>query len=448
MKSLLRGALCVREERKKEEKQEEEKGSSNFFSTHLLQPSFLNTIAPVPDSVRRKRGMGITFKIQRKSTRGVRVGDLILGNGNPIAVQSMCATKTQDVEATLRQVLLLQEHGADIIRIAIDSKKDIEALAEIRKRTTARLVVDLQEGYRFAALVAPYVDKIRYNPGHLHHHEKSTPVREKVRFLVDTAREYDLALRIGVNFGSLDPSQKGSHQDPLEAAIHSVEEHLSYMDSFGFERFVVSLKSSDPNEVIEINKRFSTLHPEIPLHLGVTEAGLLPLGEIKSRVAFEHLIACGIGDTIRVSLTLPYEKKYEEILIGKKIVEDAQHGRFRSVPRFDHDGLNIISCPSCSRVENEAFVDLAEKVRTLAAYASQERITIAVMGCRVNGPGETDDADLGLWCAPKHVNFKKKGELIGAFSYADILPRLKRELDALLLERRNSRLVVTTASEA
>ena len=235
-----------------------------------------------------------------------------------------------------------------------------------------------------------------------------------------------------------DPQQKEKGVDPLETAIASVEEHLGYMEQLRFTNFVVSLKSSDPNEVIEINQRFSERYPEIPIHLGVTEAGMLPMGEVKTRIAFENLLAQGIGDTMRVSLTLPYEKKYQEVEIGKKIIADVYAGRFRSVPRFDYQGLNIISCPSCSRVENEAFVELAQHVRDLTAYAQNENITIAVMGCRVNGPGETDDADLGLWCAPKHVNFKRKGELIGTFSYTEILPRLKQELDLLLDARRTS----------
>ncbi|RIL02004.1 MAG: 4-hydroxy-3-methylbut-2-en-1-yl diphosphate synthase, partial [Proteobacteria bacterium] len=334
-----------------------------------------------------------------------------------------------------RQISLLQEHGADIIRIAIDSKRDVEALQAIREKTKARLVVDLQENYRLIAAVAPLVDKVRYNPGHLHHHEKEVPVFEKVKFIVKHARESECALRIGVNFGSLDPKQKELGSEHGDVALKSAAQHVGYMDQLRFENFVVSLKSSDPNEVIDINRGFADAHPGIPLHLGVTEAGMLPMGEIKTRVAFENLLAQGIGDTIRVSLTLPFEKKYEEILIGKRIVEDVYQGRFRSVPRFEHNGLNIISCPSCSRVENEAFVELAEKVRELSGFAAAENITIAVMGCRVNGPGESDDADLGLWCAPNHVNFKRRGELIGAFSYQEILPRLEQELRMLIGER-------------
>ncbi len=370
--------------------------------------------------------------IPNRKTREVMAGTVKIGAGNKISVQSMCATKTQDVEATVGQINLLQSNGADLIRIAIDSKRDVDALREIRKQTDANLVIDLQENYRLIEAVAPYVQKVRYNPGHLHHHEKDVPVKEKVAFIVDVARKHKLALRIGVNFGSLDPNATDLAETDIEAALSSARQHIGIMDELGFENFVVSLKSSDPNEVIEINQRFAAEFPHIPLHLGVTEAGLLPMGEIKARVAFENLLSQGIGDTIRASLTLPFAEKHQEILIGKKIVEDVEAGRFRSVPKFIHEGLNIISCPSCSRVENEKFVDLAQKVREMAQFASKENITIAVMGCRVNGPGETDDADLGLWCAPNHVNFKKRGELIGAFPYEEILEKVKVELEEII----------------
>ena len=374
-------------------------------------------------------------KITRRKTRSVRVGDLVIGSESHISVQSMCATKTQHIKATAGQIALLQEHGADIIRVAIDSRRDVEALVELRKGTSARLVVDLQESYKLAKSVAPYVQKIRYNPGHLYHHEKDTPVFEKVKYIVGVAREHDLALRVGVNFGSLDPAQAASGQDRFDVALESAREHIGYLEDLGFTNYVVSLKSSDPNDVMDINLRFSKQFPEIPLHLGVTEAGMLPLGEIKTRVAFENLLAQGIGDTLRVSLTLPYAEKFQEVLVAKKIIADVNAGRFRSVPRFEHDGLNIISCPSCSRVENEAFVDLAQQVRVMTQEFADKKLTIAVMGCRVNGPGETDDADLGLWCAPTHVNLKRGKELLGQFSYDEIIPRLKAEIDAVLSSR-------------
>jgi (E)-4-hydroxy-3-methylbut-2-enyl-diphosphate synthase len=218
----------------------------------------------------------------------------------------------------------------------------------------------------------------------------------------------------------------------VAAMVDSALEHCRLLDDLGFTRYVVSLKDSHPRKVIEANTRFAAAHPEVPLHLGVTEAGIPPEGIVKTRVAFEQLVSRGIGDTLRVSLTLPNPRKHEEIAVGRQILADIAAGRFRSVPVFDDDKLNIISCPSCSRVENERFVELAEAVKSMTAYAEAHALTIAVMGCRVNGPGETDDADLGLWCGPTHVNLKRRTETVGAYTYDEILPRLRRELDALI----------------
>jgi (E)-4-hydroxy-3-methylbut-2-enyl-diphosphate synthase len=328
----------------------------------------------------------------------------------------MCATRTQDIDATVEQAEAIRKAGATLVRIAVDSPKDVEALAEIRRQTPANLVVDLQENYRLAETVAPYVDKVRYNPGHLWHHEKTKPIADKVRFLVDVARAHDLAIRVGVNCGSVDPEMKARHpEDDIAAMVESALEHCRILDDLGF-----------------------ALRPEVPLHLGVTEAGIPPEGIIKTRVAFEQLLSRGIGDTIRVSLTLPNPRKHEEAAVGQGILDDIAAGRFRSVPVFDDDTLNIISCPSCSRVENEKFVELAEAVKDMTAYARQHALTIAVMGCRVNGPGETDDADLGLWCGPTHVNLKRKTESVGAFTYEEILGRLRQELDALIEARSGS----------
>ncbi|HVT44113.1 MAG TPA: (E)-4-hydroxy-3-methylbut-2-enyl-diphosphate synthase [Thermoanaerobaculia bacterium] len=374
--------------------------------------------------------------MQRRA-RQIRIGSLNIGGDQPIAVQSMTATKTQDIPATLRQVELLERAGADLIRIAIDTPKDVEALRTIRNESAANLVVDLQENYKLAAKVAPFVQKLRYNPGHLYHLDRQHPVEEKVRYLVDVAKEHDCAIRIGVNCGSVDPEKlkKFDRDDSIGPMIESAADHCRLLDELGFDRYCVSLKDSDPNKVIDANIRFAETRPDVPLHLGVTEAGMPPEGVIKTRVAFEQLITRGIGDTIRVSLTLPFERKGEEVAVGRQILDDIAKGRFRSVPRFEQKGLNIISCPSCSRVENEAFIELAEDVRRVTEYAKEHAITIAVMGCRVNGPGETDDADLGMWCAPSFVNLKK-GELsLGQFRYDEILGRLRLELDRLIAER-------------
>ena len=218
--------------------------------------------------------------------------------------------------------------------------------------------------------------------------------------------------------------------------MRSALQHCGYLDEFGFERYVVSLKDSHPRNVIEANRRFAAARPDVPLHLGVTEAGIPPEGILKTRVAFEQLLSRGIGDTLRVSLTLPNPRKHEEVTVGLQILADVAAGRLRSVPVFADDKLNIISCPSCSRVENERFVELAQQVKDMTAYAAEHALTIAVMGCRVNGPGETDDADLGLWCGPTHVNLKKKTATLGSYGYDEILPRLKQELEALIASRR------------
>lgn len=376
----------------------------------------------------------------KRQTREIRIGNVKIGGANPIAVQSMAATRTVDITATIRQVELLELAGADVIRIAVDNPKDVVALAEIRAaRPKANLVIDLQENYRLAEKVAPYVQKLRYNPGHLYHIERDKPVQQKVKYLVDVAREHGCAMRIGVNAGSVDPAkvEKYSKDDSITPMLESALEHSAMLDDLGFDQYCVSIKDSDPNKVIDANIRFAEARPDIPLHLGVTEAGMPPDGIIKTRIAFEQLITRGIGDTIRVSLTLPFESKGDEIVVGRQILDDIATGRFRSVPRFEHKGLNIISCPSCSRVENEAFIELAQNVAQMTEYAKQHDITIAVMGCRVNGPGETDDADLGMWCAPSFVNLKRGPESLGQYTYEEILGRLRIELDKLIEEKRS-----------
>ncbi|HAV33857.1 MAG: (E)-4-hydroxy-3-methylbut-2-enyl-diphosphate synthase [Planctomyces sp.] len=376
-------------------------------------------------------------EIVRNPTRSVAIGSISIGSQHPIAVQSMTATRTQDIDATVRQIHDLEAAGADVVRVAIDSRRDAEALMEIRRQVSCNLSVDLQENYRLAEVIAPHVNKIRYNPGHLYHHETERPWQDKVRYLMQVARDNDCAMRVGVNCGSVDPAVKErfAEDDSISPMLESAWQHCAVLDELGFDRYCVSLKDSDPQKVIEVNRRFAEKRPDVPLHLGVTEAGMPPDGIIKTRIAFEQLISRGIGDTIRVSLTVANNRKAEEIAAGRKILEEIAAGRVRSVVDYGLKTLNIISCPSCSRVENEAFVELAEQVREMTRYAEQYRITIAVMGCRVNGPGETDDADLGLWCGPTHVNFKRGKDTIGAFPYDAILPRLKAELDQLIVQR-------------
>lgn len=375
--------------------------------------------------------------LPRNPTRAVRVGSVTIGGGHPIVVQSMGATKTTDVEATVAQANMLADAGAGVVRIAVDNQRDAEALAAIRQRTRANLSVDLQESYRLAADVAPWVDKIRYNPGHLYHVEPDRPWQDKVRFLVEVAGRHDCALRVGVNCGSVDPAKRRKYDpdDSVSPMLESALEHCELLDALGFTRYCVSLKDSDPAKVIDVNVRFARRRPDVPLHLGVTEAGMPPEGIEKTRTALVPLLSRGIGDTIRVSLTVAKARKHEEIEAGRQILADVAAGRVAGPVDAGRKRLNIISCPSCSRVENDAFVELAELVRETTRYAADFPITIAVMGCRVNGPGETDDADLGLWCGPRYVNLKRGPRHLGAYSYDEILPRLKAELDALIEAR-------------
>jgi (E)-4-hydroxy-3-methylbut-2-enyl-diphosphate synthase len=349
----------------------------------------------------------------------------------------MCATKTCDIEATAAQANQLNAAGAGVVRIAVDNHREAESLPAIRERTRANLSVDLQENYRLAREIAPWVDKIRYNPGHLYHHEPSKPWPDKVRFLADVAARHDIALRVGVNCGSVDPAKRdkfGRH-DSIGPMLASALEHCELLDSLGFERYCVSLKDSDPAKVIDVNRRFAAQRPDVPLHLGVTEAGMPPVGIQKSRMALGELLRRGIGDTLRVSLTVPNARKDEEVRAGYQIIDDVAAGRFSEATDPGLPRLNIISCPSCSRVENDAFVDLAEKVYQMTRPWADYPITIAVMGCRVNGPGETDDADLGLWCGPNFVNLKRGSQSLGAFRYAEILGRLQVELQTLIREK-------------
>jgi (E)-4-hydroxy-3-methylbut-2-enyl-diphosphate synthase len=264
-----------------------------------------------------------------------------------------------------------------------------------------------------------------------------------VRFLADVAARHDIALRVGVNCGSVDPAKrdKFARNDSIGPMLASALEHCELLDSFGFERYCVSLKDSDPAKVIEVNRRFAAQRPDVPLHLGVTEAGMPPAGIQKSRMALGELLRRGIGDTLRVSLTVPNARKDEEVRAGRQIIDDVAAGRFPEASDSGLPRLNIISCPSCSRVENEAFVDLAEKVYQMTRRWADYPITIAVMGCRVNGPGETDDADMGLWCGPNFVNLKRGSQSLGAFRYAEILGRLQVELETLIREKGIQRIV-------
>jgi len=367
-----------------------------------------------------------------KTTRIIQIGSVNIGGGLPVVLQSMTATPTTNVVRTAETCQRLADAGAGVVRIAVDTLHDAEALREIRKHTNANLSVDLQENYRLAEVVAPFVDKIRYNPGHLHHAEPETPWQTKVERIVQIVRQHDCALRIGVNCGSLGQTADGGRQTAdIDVAINSALQHADFIDSLGFDRFCVSIKSSDPKAVLFANRQFAAKRPDVPLHLGLTEAGLPPMGIEKSRAALEPLLAEGIGDAIRVSLTVPNDRKAEEIEAGRLILHNVASGTVFNVEDWQPEKLNIVSCPSCARVENEQFVALAEQVRDAMQSMRDIPLTIAVMGCRVNGPGETDHADIGLWCGKTRVNLKCGSTLIGSFGYGEVIEKMLEVAQAL-----------------
>lgn len=374
--------------------------------------------------------------MQTRKTRQIKIGDIIIGGSQPVLLQSMCATKTTDIDATAHMATVLFEAGAGLVRVAVDTKRDAESLREISQRTPARLSVDLHENYKLSEIVAPFVNKIRYNPGHLHHIDPEVSWHEKVKRIADIAGENGCALRIGVNCGSLDPTAKSRADGSIDnmPLLISTLEHAEFLDSIGFPDYCVSLKSSDIQMVIRANREFAHRRPDVPIHLGLTEAGMPPEAVFKSRAALEPLLAEGIGDTLRVSLTVPNERKIEEIEAGRLILENVAAGRIMTSDQLQLPRLDIISCPSCARVENNAFVELAERIREATRFAADYPLHIAVMGCRVNGPGETDNADLGVWCGVTQANLKRGQTLIGTFGYDEIVPRLLEELQKLIAE--------------
>ena len=376
--------------------------------------------------------------IPSRTTRTIRIADLRVGGDAPIAVQSMAATRTRDVEATLEQVRLLEEAGADLVRIAVDSKADVDALAEIRAKTRARLSVDLQESYRLAEVVAPHVDKIRYNPGHLHHHEKDKPTEEKVAYLVDIARSHGCAMRIGVNAGSIAPEYKERFGErPRRRHRRMCASTTAPRRRLGFTTTSSRSRTPTPRLVIEANHALRRGPPGRAAAPGRDRGRHAARGHHQDAHRLRAApVSRGIGDTLRVSLTVPVRGQGSGDRVGRtRSSTTSRNGRFRSVPPNFFDGLNIIACPSCSRVENERFIELAEDVKQMTEYAAEHDLTIAVMGCRVNGPGETDDADLGLWCGPTHVNLKRGEESVGSYPYDEILGALRTELDALVAGR-------------
>lgn len=334
------------------------------------------------------------MKRPRRISRAVQVGPVQIGGGAPISVQSMTVSKTHDVAATLAEVEKLAAAGADIVRVAVPRPEDANALPDIVAGTTVPIVADIHFNYQYALkAIDAGVAKVRINPGNI-----GKPEWEREVLLA--AKENGIPIRIGVNSGSLerDILDKYGYPQP-EALFESAMRHIEICQKHGFEDIVVSVKHSDVYFMIQAYKLLAE-RTEYPLHLGVTESGTMRSGSIKSAIGIGSLLAEGIGDTIRVSLTTD---SVREVEVGHEILKSLRLGR---------PGVNIIACPTCGRLEVDLF-KIAEEVETaVRARNFTKDLNVALMGCAVNGPGEAAGADLGVSCGRNRAHLFRRGKII------------------------------------
>ena len=337
---------------------------------------------------------------ERKSTREVRIGDVVIGGNHPIAIQSMTNTKTQDVEATVAQILQLERAGCQIIRSTVPDMEAAKALQEIKKQIHIPLVADIHFDYRLAiAAMENGADKIRINPGNI-------GSAERVKAVVDCARERNIPIRVGVNSGSLEKELvEKYHGVTAEGIVESALDKVKMIEDFGSDNLVISIKSSD--ELI-------SKQTDYPLHVGITESGTIISGNIKSSIGLALILNQGIGDTIRVSLT---GDPVEEIKSAKLILKTLG---------LRNGGIEIVSCPTCGRTSLD-LISLANKVETMVAEFPLN-IKVAVMGCVVNGPGEAKEADLGICGGKQEGLIIRRGEVIKKVPEAELLEALRQEL--------------------
>jgi (E)-4-hydroxy-3-methylbut-2-enyl-diphosphate synthase len=330
--------------------------------------------------------------IPRRKTRQVKVGNIFIGGDAPIAVQTMAKTKTDDTDATIAQIHAIQQAGADLVRVAVPDEAAAKALGWIRLNIQIPLVADIHFNAKFAMIALEQgVDKLRLNPGNIRN-------EAKIRDIVRAAKERSVPIRIGVNAGSLDPDIKAQYGMTPRALIESAKRELSYFDKEGFGDVVISLKASDVKTCIAAYKLAAEELDDYPLHLGVTEAGITRIGTVKSAVGMGMILGDGIGDTLRVSLT---GDPIDEVKVGWDILQSLELRR---------RGPNVISCPSCGRCDINV-VPLAEQVNEAIGGISQP-VSIAVMGCEVNGPGEAKSADYGIAGGNGISLIFKKGEVV------------------------------------
>lgn len=343
----------------------------------------------------------------RKQKRVIDIGGVKIGGDNPVAIQSMCNTDTRGVKATIEQIRVLEEAGCEIIRVAVPDMEAAEAVREIKKQINIPLVVDIHFDYRLALeCMKNGADKVRINPGNIGD-------KERVKQVVDMAKSGGVPIRIGVNGGSLDRRLLEKHGGvTADALVESALEHVEILDELNFKDIVVSIKVSDVPTTLAAYRKFNEIS-DIPLHIGVTEAGTLRSGTIKSSVGIGTLLAEGIGDTMRVSLTAdPVEEVYAAYDIQRVLGMRA--------------GVKLVSCPTCGRTQIDLIPIANEVERRLAAV--NKPIKVAVMGCAVNGPGEAREADIGIAGGDGVGLIFKKGEILRKVPEDKIIDELMAEI--------------------
>lgn len=358
------------------------------------------------------------FIKQRTNTRRIMVGNVPIGDGAPVAVQSMTNTPTADVKATVSQIERLQNAGCEIIRVAVPDMEAADAIAPIKAGISIPLIADIHFDHRLAMAAARAgADALRINPGNI-------GSAQKVKDVVDCARDLGISIRIGVNSGSLEKDILEKHNGvTADAMVESALRHVELLNSFDFDQVKVSIKASDVARTVEAYRRLSD-QSDLPLHVGVTEAGSLYSGVVKSALGIGTLLADGIGDTIRVSLT---RDPVEEVRVGFEILK-ALGIRQR--------GPEIISCPTCGRC-NIGLFNIVEEVEK-ALLTTSSTIKIAIMGCVVNGPGEAQEADIGIAGADGQGILFRRGKVVKKFPEEKLVEVLLQEVEAY--ERRQSKI--------
>lgn len=346
--------------------------------------------------------------MRREETKVVQIGNCKIGGGNPIAIQSMTNIKTEDVEATVAQILALEAAGCDIIRCAVPTMEAAEALTEIKKRIHIPLVADIHFDYRLAiAAIEHGADKIRINPGNIGD-------VSRVREVVEKAKEYNVPIRVGVNSGSLEKHLVEKYGGvTAEGIVESALDKVRMIEEMGYDNLVVSIKSSDVMMCVKAHELIAEQCP-YPLHVGITESGTILSGNIKSSVGLGIILYEGIGDTIRVSLT---GDPLEEIKSAKLILKTLG---------LRKGGIEVVSCPTCGRTKID-LIGLANQVENMVADIPLD-IKVAVMGCVVNGPGEAKEADIGIAGGIGEGLLIKKGEIVKKVKEEELLDTLRNEL--------------------